>query len=93
MLGYANRQALEETLRSGYATFWKTSENRLWTKGESSDDLLKIIRISVDCDQDALLYEVEIMGKGACHTKTSSGDTRTSCFYRKIGPEGKLEFI
>ncbi len=91
MLGYVNQEALDETLRSGYATFYSTSKKGLWKKGETSGDFLRILEIRTDCDQDALLYKVERVGKGACHTKDSSGETRTSCFYRKAASEGKLE--
>ena len=94
MLAYANRQALEETLMSGFATFWSTSRNELWTKGKTSGDLLEVSEVEVDCDQDALIYRVKMLGKGACHTKDSQGNTRNSCFYRKIRENGQgLEFI
>ena len=93
MLGYTNRQTLDETLRSGYATFWSTSRNELWKKGETSGDFLKVREIRIDCDQDALIYIVEPEGKGACHTKNNSEKTRTSCFYRRVGTNGRLEFI
>lgn len=84
MLGYVNREAFEETLRSGYATFWSTSRQELWTKGKTSGDYLKMHKILVDCDQDALIYQVEVMGGGACHTKNEDGNTRSSCFYRSF---------
>lgn len=93
MLAYVNKEALEETLRSSMATFWSTSRNELWTKGATSGDYLKMIDIYVDCDQDAMVYRVEPQGKGACHTKSpSTGETRKSCFYRKVNMEtGELE--
>ena len=85
MLAYVNQQALQTTLEKGMATFWSTSRNELWTKGETSGDYLKIIDIYTDCDQDALIYRVEPQGGGACHTKDpESGQTRSSCFYRKL---------
>lgn len=85
MLAYANKEALDETIRSSMATFWSTSRNELWTKGATSGDFLKIIDIHVDCDQDAVVYRVEPQGKGACHTKNpSTGEARRSCFYRKV---------
>jgi phosphoribosyl-AMP cyclohydrolase len=94
MLAYVNEEALRETLRSGFATFWSRSRKKLWTKGKTSGDLLKIREVLVDCDQDALIYRVEKLGKGACHTKDSQGNTRNSCFYRKIREDGQgLEFI
>lgn len=85
MLAYANETALRETMKSGLATFWSTSRNELWKKGETSGDYLKIVDILVDCDQDALVYLVEPQGAGACHTKDpATGKARRSCFYRKV---------
>lgn len=90
MVAYVNQEALTETIKSGMATFWSTSRNELWKKGDTSGDYLKIERIFVDCDQDALLYVVEPQGKGACHTKDpESGDARASCFYRLVDLESK----
>lgn len=84
MIGYVNKTALGETIKTGMATFWSTSRNELWTKGKTSGDYLKLIDILVDCDQDALIYQVEVLGGGVCHTKNSEGITRKSCFYRKL---------
>ncbi len=83
MLGYANEQAFQQTMETGLATFYSTSRNEIWTKGKTSGDLLKIHKILTDCDQDALIYVVELLGKGACHTKNGQGKTRKSCFYRE----------
>ncbi len=93
MLAYVNQQALQTTLEKGMATFWSTSRNELWTKGETSGDYLKIVDIYTDCDQDALIYRVEPQGGGACHTRDpQSGRTRSSCFYRKLNlSEGSLQ--
>jgi len=95
MLAYVNQQALQTTLEKGMATFWSTSRNELWTKGETSGDYLKIIDIYTDCDQDALVYRVQPQGGGACHTRDpASGRARSSCFYRKISMEdSRLEPI
>ena len=87
MLGYINEQAWKKTLSSGMATFWSTSRKALWTKGETSGDYLRMREIRVDCDQDALIFRVELLGTGVCHTKKSSGTTRKSCFYRKFDPQ------
>ena len=85
MIAYVNREALDTTLQKRMATFWSTSRNELWTKGETSGDFLKIIEVLVDCDQDALIYRVEPQGAGACHTKDpDTGVARKSCFYRKV---------
>lgn len=92
-LGYANAEALEETIHSKKATFWSTSRNELWTKGKTSGDYLEIVEILTDCDQDALVYQVKVLGNGVCHTKNEHGDTRKACFYRKFSfSEDKLVF-
>jgi phosphoribosyl-AMP cyclohydrolase len=88
MLGYVNEDALAVTLKKGLATFWSTSRDELWTKGETSGDFLKIVDVLVDCDQDALVYRVELKGEGVCHTKDPQlGQARKSCFYRQIDTE------
>jgi phosphoribosyl-AMP cyclohydrolase len=88
MLGYVNQEAFAATLDKGLATFWSTSRNELWTKGETSGDYLKIVEILTDCDQDALVYRVKPQGGGACHTKDPhSGMARQSCFYRRVDPK------
>lgn len=95
MLAYVNALAYETTLQKGMATFWSTSRNELWTKGETSGDFLKIVEILTDCDQDALIYKVEPQGGGSCHTKDpETGKTRETCFYRKVDLESKqLVFV
>jgi phosphoribosyl-AMP cyclohydrolase len=67
MLAYANREALEKTLSTGYAHYWSRSRGKLWMKGETSGHTQKIKRIVADCDYDALLYVVEQKGN-VCHT-------------------------
>lgn len=71
MLGYMNAQALEETLTSGNVTFWSRTKGRLWTKGESSGNFLKVVSITPDCDNDSLLVLANPLGP-TCHTGTSS---------------------
>ena len=71
MLGYMNAQALEETLTSGNVTFWSRTKGRLWTKGESSGNFLKVVSITPDCDNDSLLILANPIGP-TCHTGTSS---------------------
>ena len=77
MLAWMNAEALTETLKTGRATYWSRSRQKLWIKGESSGHTQKVIELRVDCDQDAVLIKVEQIG-GACHTH------RTSCFYRVV---------
>ncbi|WP_028975208.1 phosphoribosyl-AMP cyclohydrolase [Spirochaeta cellobiosiphila] len=94
MVGSVNEEALKKTLSSGMATFYSTSRQKLWTKGETSGEYLKVHTILTDCDQDALIYQVELMGSGACHTQNSLGQPRKSCFYRKYNDKtGLLEFL
>ena len=90
MLAYVNQEAVDATMEKGMATFWSTSRNELWTKGETSGDFLKIVEILTDCDQDALIYKVTMQGQGACHTKhPETGRARKSCFYRRLDPSTK----
>lgn len=88
MLGWVNQEAWEKTLSGGFATFWSTSRNELWEKGATSGDRLKIVEVRIDCDEDAVLYRVELQGTGACHTRNSAGQTRATCFYRRVAADG-----
>lgn len=77
MQAYANKQAVELTLKTRKATYWSRSRNELWIKGETSGHTQKVISVSTDCDYDSLLYVVEQTGS-ACHTG------KYSCFYNKL---------
>jgi phosphoribosyl-AMP cyclohydrolase len=92
ILAYINLKAFEETLRSGYATFFSRSRQEIWKKGETSGDYLRIDEIRINCEQNSLLFLVTPEGKGACHAKTSEGRPFPSCYYRRI-KDGLLEFI
>lgn len=77
MQAWANQEAVEHTLKTGKATYFSRSRNRLWCKGEESGNFQEIREIRIDCDGDALLYRVEQKGvKAACHTG------HKNCFYR-----------
>ena len=94
MLASVNEEAFKKTLETKLATFWSTSRNKLWTKGETSGDLLKMDKILIDCDQDALVYQVTLLGQGVCHTYDSKGDHRKACFYRELNSDQTdLQFI
>ncbi|HEY0312119.1 MAG TPA: bifunctional phosphoribosyl-AMP cyclohydrolase/phosphoribosyl-ATP diphosphatase HisIE [Allosphingosinicella sp.] len=80
MLGYMNRDALAATLETGLATFWSRSKQRLWQKGETSGNHLRVAAIHEDCDADALLVLADPKGP-TCHLGT------TSCFGGE-GPAG-----
>jgi phosphoribosyl-ATP pyrophosphohydrolase/phosphoribosyl-AMP cyclohydrolase len=81
MLGYMDRAALEATLATGRVTFFSRSKQRLWMKGESSGDVLDLVRLETDCDADTLLVQAVPRGP-TCHLG------RTSCF-----PEAPGSFL
>ena len=92
-VGYANQQALSETLRTHTAVLWSTSRNELWHKGATSGDVLELVEVRVNCEQNSLLYRVRPRG-GVCHTKTPDGRTRPRCYYRRLAGSGDaLELI
>ncbi|MBV7268263.1 bifunctional phosphoribosyl-AMP cyclohydrolase/phosphoribosyl-ATP diphosphatase HisIE [Winogradskyella luteola] len=66
MLGYMNEKALEKTKLSGLVTFFSRTKNRLWTKGEESGNVLKLVDMKLDCDNDTLLISVNPVGP-TCH--------------------------
>ncbi len=79
MLGFLNEESYAHTLRTGYVTFWSRSRNKLWMKGETSGNRLRIVTAATDCDNDALLFRVEVEGDGlVCHEGT------VSCFTKAI---------
>lgn len=71
MLGYLNQESYEATQRTGLVTFFSRSRGRLWQKGEESGNVLKVKNISVDCDSDTILFQVNPAGP-TCHTLTPS---------------------
>jgi phosphoribosyl-AMP cyclohydrolase len=77
MLAYANKEALEKTLTTGFAHYWSRSRKQLWMKGETSGHIQKIKRVVADCDYDALLYVVEQKG-AVCHTGAET------CFHHEF---------
>lgn len=83
MVAHMNAEALELTLSSGQAYFFSRSRQRLWRKGETSGNFLRVIEARIDCDQDALWLIVDPAGP-ACHTGARS------CFYRRI-VDGELQ--
>jgi len=77
MLGFANREAVEKTIRTKTAWFWSRCREKLWNKGESSGNFLHVQRMLTDCDTDTLLFFCRPDGP-TCHTG------RPSCFYTEI---------
>ncbi len=88
MAAYMNREALDLTIQTGYATYFSRARQKLWKKGEESGHLQKVEQILVDCDQDCLILKVTV-DTGQCHAGYQS------CFYRalKKGSSKELEFI
>lgn len=79
MMAYMNREAFEESLRSGHACYFSRSRQRLWRKGEESGNFQVIHEIRLDCDNDTLLLAVEQRGdRVACH------EGYESCFFRRL---------
>lgn len=79
MVAHMNDEAIRATLDTGYAHYWSRSRSKLWKKGESSGETQKVHALYVDCDQDALVIEVSVDGRGsACH------NGYRSCFYRRV---------
>ncbi len=85
MMAYMNRQSWEATLKTGKATYWSRSRQKLWLKGESSGNVQLIKDIFIDCDNDTILLQVEQLGGAACHTGYRS------CFYRKLNGKDFVE--
>tara|TARA_Y100000310_G_scaffold247814_1_gene253554 strand:+ start:105 stop:437 length:333 start_codon:yes stop_codon:yes gene_type:complete len=77
MLAYANKEAVKQTIETGYGHYWSRSRKALWKKGETSGHLQKVDDVLVDCDQDTLLYLVKQTGV-ACHTGEKT------CFHNRF---------
>ena len=77
MVAHMNAEAFAKTIETGLATFWSRSRETLWTKGETSGNVMQVMEMRIDCDQDCLWLKVEPAGP-ACHTG------ETSCFYRRV---------
>ena len=88
MVAYMNREALDETIKTGYGTYYSRSRGKLWRKGEESGHRQKVEQILVDCDQDCLILKVAV-DAGQCHVGYQS------CFYRALAgsADNKLQFI
>lgn len=82
MVAWMNREAYDETLRTGRAVYFSRSRNRLWRKGEESGNVQQVREVLLDCDADTILLRVTQIGGAACH------EGFASCFFRKITPTG-----
>jgi phosphoribosyl-AMP cyclohydrolase len=82
MLAWMNREAYDETLRSGRAVYFSRSRHKLWRKGEESGHVQEVREVYLDCDADTILLKVHQVGGAACH------EGYASCFFRKVEPDG-----
>jgi phosphoribosyl-AMP cyclohydrolase len=78
MLAWMNREAYEETRRTGRACYYSRSRGRLWRKGEESGHVQEVREIFIDCDADTILLKVHQVGGAACH------EGYPSCFFRRV---------
>ena len=78
MVAYMNADTLRQTLKTGLMTYWSRSRQCVWVKGLTSGCYQEVRSVRIDCDADALLFEVYQKGAGACHT-----GART-CFFRSL---------
>ena len=92
-VGYANREALHETLATRQAVLWSSSRNELWRKGATSGDVLDLVDVRINCEQNSLLYRVVPRHGGVCHTRDSEGHARRTCYYRRVVSDSDLEFL
>jgi len=81
MLAYMNREAYDETLKTGRVVYYSRSRKKLWRKGEESGNVQELKSLWFDCDADTLLVRVNQIGGAACH------EGYRSCFFRKIDPQ------
>lgn len=86
MLAWMNREAYEETLRTGRACYYSRSRGRLWRKGEESGNVQEVRGVYLDCDADTILLKVHQIGGAACH------EGYPSCFFRKV-EGGQLKVV
>ena len=85
MLAYMNEATLRQTLETGVMTYWSRSRRKVWVKGETSGHVQRVRSVRLDCDGDALLFQVEQAGGAACHTG------HASCFYRTLDGDALRE--
>jgi len=78
MIAWMNREAFEETVRTGRAVYFSRSRNKLWRKGEESGHVQEVKEVFIDCDADAVLLKVNQLGGAACH------EGYKSCFFRRV---------
>ena len=72
MLGYMDEKALKLTKKTSYIYYWSRKRKKIWKKGETSGNILKVKKIFSDCDNDTLLIKVDSQGRNICHKGTRS---------------------
>ncbi len=93
LIAYTNEYAMKHSIKTRTATFWSTSRNALWIKGEGSENTFRMVDIRVNCEQNSLVYLVRPNGEGICHT-TNSQSTARNCYYRRLNMDtGVLESL
>lgn len=87
MMAYMNEEALKKTLETGKVHYFSRSRNELWLKGETSSNYQHLKGISIDCDGDALLLQIEQQNGISCHTGNAT------CFYRELKEEIEIQEV
>jgi phosphoribosyl-AMP cyclohydrolase len=88
MMAWMNREAWEETLRTGRVCYYSRSRRKLWRKGEESGHVQEVREVYFDCDADTILIKVNQIGGAACH------EGYKSCFFRRIDRQtGEIETV
>jgi phosphoribosyl-AMP cyclohydrolase len=94
MIASVNKEAFDYSIKHKVAAFYSTSRKALWVKGETSGNRLLLDNILIDCDQDAIVYQVSLEKGGVCHTFNTHGKNRKACFYRSLNLNNEnLDFI
>ena len=94
MVGFLNEASYGKTLETGFVTFWSRTRQKLWMKGETSGNRLRVVSAATDCDQDTVLFRVTVEGDGlVCHEGTVScftQDDRSAHGGEDGGPEWQV---
>jgi phosphoribosyl-ATP pyrophosphohydrolase/phosphoribosyl-AMP cyclohydrolase len=86
MLGFLNPLSYAKTIETGFVTFWSRTRQKLWMKGETSGNRLRVVSAATDCDNDTLLFRVVVEGDGlVCH------EGKVSCFFKPISMDETAE--
>ena len=87
MVGFMNSEAYSRTVETGYVTLYSRTRQKLWMKGETSGNRLRVISALTDCDHDTVLFRVHVEGDGlVCHTGTISCFTELLLINTVEGP-------